>query len=441
MAATRPARACATARRSSALASRRTSTGRVRLRVRTTATPTWSRTTRSHNSATSSAGRTKADQARAARLGPDAGTRGRAACALPAVARGGLRRGRGGRRAARGADRVVARLALAGAAARRGLDLAAGIPARVAAQCRRMGGLDARRRPGRARAALRAQRPADRALERHRGARGRPAPARRGRRLARRPHARGAPDGRPHVLRRRDRLDRRGTSTGLAHLRVSHVQAGLIEAVVFDLDGVIVDSEQVWDDVRVRYTRESGGTYTDSAARDMMGMSSVEWSRYMAEQLAVPGTPEEINAAIVERMLARYGEEPPLIPGAADAVRRCAERLPLAVASSSTPELIEVVLRAAGLRELFRAVVSSQEVARGKPAPDVYLEAASRLGVAPAACAAVEDSHNGIRSAKAAGMRVIALPNPHFPPDDEALASADVVLHTIDELTLSVIDF
>jgi len=215
----------------------------------------------------------------------------------------------------------------------------------------------------------------------------------------------------------------------------------LIEAVVFDLDGVIVDSEQVWDDVRERYTRESGGTYTDSAARDMMGMSSVEWSRYMAEQLAVPGTPEEINAAIVERMLARYGEEPPLIPGAADAVRRCAERLPLAVASSSNPELIEVVLRAAGLRELFRAVVSSQEVARGKPAPDVYLEAASRLGVAPAACAAVEDSHNGIRSAKAAGMRVIALPNPHFPPDDEALASADVVLHTIDELTLSVIDF
>ena len=209
----------------------------------------------------------------------------------------------------------------------------------------------------------------------------------------------------------------------------------MIEAVVFDLDGVIVDSEQVWDDVRERYTRESGGTYTDSAARDMMGMSSVEWSRYMAERLGVPGTPEEINAAIVERMLERYGEAPPVIPGAADAVRRCAERWPLAVASSSNPELIEVVLRAARLRDLFRAVVSAQEVARGKPAPDVYVEAARRLGVAPAACAAVEDSHNGIRSAKAAGMRVVALPNPHFPPDEDALASADVVLRSIDELT------
>jgi HAD superfamily hydrolase (TIGR01509 family) len=209
----------------------------------------------------------------------------------------------------------------------------------------------------------------------------------------------------------------------------------LIAAVVFDLDGVIVDSEQVWDDVRESYVRELGGTYTDSATRDMMGMSSVEWSRYMAEALGVPGTPEEINAAIVQRMLERYGEAPPLIPGAVEAVRRCAERWPLAVASSSNPELIEVVLDVAGLHDVIPVVVSSQEVARGKPAPDVYLEAARRLEVAPQLCAAVEDSHNGIRSAKAAGMRVIAIPNPHFPPDDAALAQADVVLRSIDELT------
>ena len=214
----------------------------------------------------------------------------------------------------------------------------------------------------------------------------------------------------------------------------------MIAAVVFDLDGVIVDSEQVWDEVRERYVRELGGTYTEAATRDMMGMSSPEWSRYLAESLGVPGTPAEINTAIVERMLERYGEAPPLIPGAVEAVRRCAARWPLAVASSSNPELIEVVLDAAGLHDAIPVVVSSQEVARGKPAPDVYLEAARRLEVEPHACAAVEDSHNGIRSANAAGLRVIAIPNPHFPPDAEALAHADVVLRSIAELTPEVIE-
>jgi HAD superfamily hydrolase (TIGR01509 family) len=214
----------------------------------------------------------------------------------------------------------------------------------------------------------------------------------------------------------------------------------LIAAVVFDLDGVIVDSEQVWDDVRELYVRENGGTYTGAATRDMMGMSSPEWSRYMAETLGVPGTPEEINAAIVARMLERYGEAPPLIPGAVEAVRRCAGRWPLAVASSSNPELIEVVLDTAGLHDVIPIVVSSQEVARGKPAPDVYLEAARRLDAEPRRCAAVEDSHNGIRSAKAAGMRVVAIPNPHFPPQAEALADADVVLRSIAELTPAVVE-
>lgn len=205
-------------------------------------------------------------------------------------------------------------------------------------------------------------------------------------------------------------------------------------AVVFDLDGVIVDSEQVWDEVRERYVRETGGVYTETATRDMMGMSSPEWSSYMSESLRVPGTPAEINEAIVARMLARYGEAPPLIDGAVDAVRRVATRWPLAIASSSNPELIEVVVRVAGLGDVFGIAVSSQEVARGKPAPDVYLEAARRLGVRATDCAAVEDSHNGIRSAKAAGMRVVAVPNPHFPPDDAAMAAADVVLGSIAEL-------
>jgi HAD superfamily hydrolase (TIGR01509 family) len=211
------------------------------------------------------------------------------------------------------------------------------------------------------------------------------------------------------------------------------------DAVVFDMDGVLVDSEQLWDEVRQIYTREVGGAFTPEATHAMMGMSSPEWSRYMAEFLGVPGTPQQINADIVERMLARYGEDPPLIPGAVDAVRRIATRWPLAIASSSNPELIEVVLRVAGIDGLFRTAVSSQEVARGKPAPDVYLEAARRLGVEPARCAAVEDSHAGIRSAKAAGMHVVAVPNPHFPPGDDTLAQADVVLRSIDELTAAVL--
>jgi len=207
-----------------------------------------------------------------------------------------------------------------------------------------------------------------------------------------------------------------------------------VDAVVFDLDGVIVDSEQVWDDVREAYVRETGGTYTDESARDMMGMSSPEWSRYMAESLHVPGTPEEINAAIVERMLARYGEAPPLLPGAVEAVRRIGAYVPLAIASSSNRELIDVVLRVSGLAVDFTATVSSEEVPRGKPSADVYLEAARRLGIDASRCGAVEDSHNGIRSAKAAGMLVVTVPNPHYPPDDESLALADVVVPSIDEL-------
>lgn len=212
----------------------------------------------------------------------------------------------------------------------------------------------------------------------------------------------------------------------------------MIRAVVFDVDGVIVDSEQVWDDVREQYTRESGGTYGPNAARDMMGMSAPEWSRYMSESLGVPGTPEEINAAVVERMLERYGDAPPLIPGAVEAVRAVGARFPVGVASSANPELIEVVLRVTGLDELIHVAVSSQEVARGKPAPDVYREAARRLGIAAADCAAVEDSHNGIRSANAAGMRVIAVPNPHYPPDVEALALADVVVESIGDVPLVI---
>lgn len=214
----------------------------------------------------------------------------------------------------------------------------------------------------------------------------------------------------------------------------------MIEAVVFDLDGLLVDSEQVWDDVREQLVHERGGRWHARAQRDMMGMSSTEWSRYMHDALGLSEPPEEINAEVVRRMLARYAEGPPWLPGALDAARRVAERWPLALASSSNRELIEEVLTVGGIHDLFRATVSSEEVARGKPAPDVYLEAARRLGVAPERCAAIEDSQSGILSARAAAMRVIAVPNAHYVPSDEALAAADVVLGSIAELTANVVE-
>jgi HAD superfamily hydrolase (TIGR01509 family) len=213
----------------------------------------------------------------------------------------------------------------------------------------------------------------------------------------------------------------------------------VIGAVVFDLDGVLIQSEEVWDTVRERYTRERGGRYDAEIQRAMMGMSSTEWSRYLHETAGIPDEPEAINADVVRLMLDAYERKLPLIDGAVDAVQRLARTYPLGLASSSNRQLIDAVLRAAGLEGDFAATVSSEEVARGKPAPDVYLEAARRLGVEPMDCAAVEDSHGGIRSAKAAGMRVIAIPNPSYPPDDAALAQADVVLRSLAELTPDVV--
>jgi HAD superfamily hydrolase (TIGR01509 family) len=212
-----------------------------------------------------------------------------------------------------------------------------------------------------------------------------------------------------------------------------------VEAVVFDLDGVIVDSEELWDEVRERYVRERGGRYDADAQRAMMGMSSKEWSRFIHEQLGVEASPAEINADVVGLMIARYHEHLPLVPGAREAVERMAAAFPLAIASSSNRPLIAVVLELAQLNWLFRATVSSEEVARGKPTPDVYLEAARRLGVEPHRCAAVEDSHSGIASAKAAGMRVVAIPNRRYPPDDDTLTQADVVLSSITVLAPKMI--
>jgi HAD superfamily hydrolase (TIGR01509 family) len=214
----------------------------------------------------------------------------------------------------------------------------------------------------------------------------------------------------------------------------------MIDAVVFDLDGVLIQSEELWADVREQLARERGGRYGAEEQRAMMGMSSPEWSRYMNEHVGLSESPDEIAAEVVELMAGRYHGHLPLIEGAVEAVERLSARWPLGLASSSNRPLIDLVLELSGLAPLFRATVSSEEVARGKPAPDVYLEVCRRLGVAAPQAAAIEDSHAGIGSAKSAGMRVIAIPNPAYPPGDTALADADVVLGSLAELTPQAVE-
>jgi HAD superfamily hydrolase (TIGR01509 family) len=207
-------------------------------------------------------------------------------------------------------------------------------------------------------------------------------------------------------------------------------------ALVFDLDGVLLDSEQVWNQAKEQVVRESGGRWHDDAPRRMMGMSSPEWAGYLRDELGVPLEIDAISADVVRRLERIYRTELPLIDGAVEAVERLAGVVPLGLASSSNREIIELFLDLSGLESRFDAVVSSEEVERGKPAPDVYVEVLRRIGVDPTRSVAIEDSENGIRAAKAAGMRVLALPNPHYPPAPDALAQADDVLESLDELTV-----
>jgi HAD superfamily hydrolase (TIGR01509 family) len=208
-----------------------------------------------------------------------------------------------------------------------------------------------------------------------------------------------------------------------------------IGAVIFDLDGVLIDSEAVWNTARREVALEHGGRWPSDAQRVMMGMSSTEWSSYMHDELGVAMPARQISATVVSRLKGLYRESLPLLPGAREVVIRVAREWLLALASSANRPIIELVLELAGLEPYFAATVSSEEVPRGKPAPDVYLEAARKLGVPPARCAAVEDSSNGLRSAAAAGMTVFAVPNREFPPGADALDLAADVLGSITELT------
>jgi HAD superfamily hydrolase (TIGR01509 family) len=210
--------------------------------------------------------------------------------------------------------------------------------------------------------------------------------------------------------------------------------------VIFDLDGVLIDSMPVWAKVRREIALESGGSWPPGTDETISGLSSMEWSRYMRDQLQVQMEPREISTAVIERLSGEFREALPLIPGAREAVLALARRWRLGLASSSNRPLIDLVLELADLDEVFDATVSSEEVARGKPSPDVYLEAARRLDTAPASCAGIEDSPNGIRAVKAAGMCTIAIPNRNYPPDEESLGLADLSLNSISELRPELVE-
>ena len=211
--------------------------------------------------------------------------------------------------------------------------------------------------------------------------------------------------------------------------------AGDVQAVVFDLDGVLLDSEQLWDAVRRGLASEAGRPWPAEATRAMQGMSTAEWSAYLTDAVGIPGDPEDVAATVINRLVARYDVRLPLLPGAVEVVERLAQCWPLGLASSSPRRLIDTVLAAAGLAQWFRVSVSTEEVAAGKPSPAVYQTVVRRLGVGALRAVAIEDSSNGLRSAAAAGLGVLAVPHPAFPPEADALALADVVVDSLNDIT------
>ncbi|HEX6507462.1 MAG TPA: HAD family phosphatase [Chloroflexota bacterium] len=212
-----------------------------------------------------------------------------------------------------------------------------------------------------------------------------------------------------------------------------------IEAIIFDMDGLLVDSEIYWEEARRDYSSDHDCEWTPQDELAVKGNNSAEWAEAIRRrcQLAVP--PDVIIDGVVRRMRALYDRRLPLLPGATEIVPQLASGYPLAIASSSPVTLIEYVMTLAGLRDCFTVAVSADEVGRGKPAPDVFLEAARQLGHPPDRCAVFEDSTAGIAAGRAAGMFVIAVPNPHYPPSPEVLQQADIVLGSLTQFRLSML--
>lgn len=209
----------------------------------------------------------------------------------------------------------------------------------------------------------------------------------------------------------------------------------MIEAVIFDMDGVLVDSEPVWFQARVELLGRHGVEWSEADQHAMAGVHTDVWVQALHDKLGGALAPDEVLGAVVARMADTYERgEVPVLPGAAEAVAACAARYRVGLASGSPRRLIDACLAGAGWRDHFEALISSDELERGKPAPDVYLEIMRRMELDPPATAVIEDSGAGIRSGKAAGARVIAVPNVHTEPGADVLALADARIDSLHEL-------
>ena len=212
-----------------------------------------------------------------------------------------------------------------------------------------------------------------------------------------------------------------------------------IEAVIFDMDGVLVDSEVYWDKSRVEFARDRGKTWTDEYQRLAMGRSSVGWATVMQEKLQLADSIDEIIAEMKRRVIAHYEARMPTRPGAIESVHHMKEHFRVGLASGSPTEIIKAIMSITGLDQVFEVMIYGDEIPRGKPSPDIYLEAMAQLGVSPKLTVGIEDSANGLRSLAAAGMAAVAAPSPDFPLPPEILALADAHIDTLEAFNVDLI--
>lgn len=212
-----------------------------------------------------------------------------------------------------------------------------------------------------------------------------------------------------------------------------------IEAVIFDMDGVLVDSEGYWGQSREEFARDRGKLWTEAFQREAMGRSTVGWAQVMKDRLDLSESVDDIIAEMKQRVIAHYEERLPVRPGALEAVQLASEHFRVGLASGSPTEIIKRVMQLTGLDQIFETMVYGDTIPQGKPAPDIYLEAMKRLNVQPAVTAGIEDSANGVRALHAAGMAIIAAPGPGYPLPDDVLALADAHITSMESFSLDLI--
>jgi HAD superfamily hydrolase (TIGR01509 family) len=213
----------------------------------------------------------------------------------------------------------------------------------------------------------------------------------------------------------------------------------MIEAVIFDMDGLLVDSEPLWQRARIEAFGAERLQWTTADQEAVMGSSTEAWANYLAEKLGHEFTPDQIIERVVSQMETYYHESIPFLPGAHAAIELVSQHYRMGLASGSSYRLINAVLDTTGWRDYFVEVLSADDLAQGKPAPDIYLEITRRMRVGVENVAIFEDSGNGILSGHAAGVKVIAVPGTYHRPHDETLAKADLVLNSLNEFDLAML--